>query len=129
MSEQTAKQKFQIIEINIEGAGSHITATKTTETDHDEIIGVVIFKNGGTHGHGTLGLKIAEEEIFPENFHADIITLNSEDKNITLKDVLWPVSKVGKGSQIKIDYKEPKDGSGGKIWLYLLAKQSEDREG
>jgi hypothetical protein len=123
MNNQVIKQKFQIIEINIQGAGNEVILSKATETDHDEIIGVVLFKDGGSHGHGTLGLKIAGEEIFPHNFHADIITLNSENKNIVLKDVIWPVKKQGKGSVIQIEYREPSNGSAGKLWLYLVAKK------
>lgn len=123
MSNQVIKQKFQIIEINILGAGSVVNLSKATETDHDEIIGVVLFKDGGSHGHGTFGLKIAGDEIFPDSFHADIVTLDSENKNIVLKDVLWPVKKQGKGSVIEIEYREPANGSAGKMWLYLVAKK------
>lgn len=123
MSNQVIKQKFQIIEIDIQGAGSVVKLSKATETDHDEIIGVVLFKDGGTHGHGTFGLKIDGDEIFPDNFHADIVTLDSENKNIVLKDVLWPVQKQGKGSVIEIEYREPSNGSSGKLWLYLIAKK------
>ena len=123
MNNQVTKQKFQIIEINIQGGGNEVILSKATETDHDEIIGVVLFKDGGSHGHGTLGLKIAGEEIFPHNFHADIVTLNSENKNIVLKDVIWPVKKLGKGSVIQIEYREPANGSAGKLWLYLVAKK------
>ena len=119
----TTKQKFQIIEIDIPGAGNEVLLSKVTEADHDEIIGVAIYKNGGSHGHGTFGLRIAGEEIFPDVFHADIITLNSQNKNIVLNDVLWPVQKEGKGSQIQIEYHEPAEGTSGKIWLYLVAKK------
>jgi len=101
MSVQIIKQKFQIIEIDIQGAGSVVKLSKATETDHDEIIGVVLFKDAGTHGHGTFGLKIDGDEIFPDNFHADIVTLNYENKNIVLKDGLWSVHKQGKGSVIR----------------------------
>lgn len=123
MNNQVAKQKFQVIEIDIPGAGSEVNLSKVTEADHDEITGVAIFKNGGKHGHGTFGLRIAGEEIFPDNFHADLITLDAENKNIVLKDVAWPVSKTGKGSQVIIKYKEPQDGVAGKIFLYLFAKK------
>lgn len=123
MNSQVIKQKFQIVEINIQGAGSVVNLSKATETDHDEIIGVALFKIGGSHGHGTFGLKIAGDEIFPDDFHADIITLNSENKNIVLKDVFWPVQKQGKGSVIQIEYREPANGSSGKLWLYLVAKK------
>jgi hypothetical protein len=125
MHQPEIKQKFQIIEIDISGAGNEVNLSKTTETDHDEIIGVAIFKNGGSHGHGTLGLKIAGEEIFPDDFHTDIITLDAKNKNIVLKDVLWPTKKIGKGSIIQIEYKEPSNGSSGKLYLYLLAKKVE----
>ncbi len=123
MSVQIIIQKFQIIEIDIQGAGSVVKLSKATETDHDEIVGVVLFKNAGSHGHGTFGLKIDGDEIFPDNFHADIVTLNYENKNIVLKDVLWPVHKQGKGSVINIEYREPSNGSAGKLWLYLVAKK------
>lgn len=123
MSNQVIKHKFQIIEINIQGAGKEVVLSKVTETDHDEIIGVALFKDGGSHGHGTLGLKIAGDEIFPDNFHADIITLDAENKNIVLKDVLWPLQKQGKGSAVQIEYREPVNGSAGKLWLYLVAKK------
>jgi hypothetical protein len=122
------KQKFQVIELGITGAGSEVSLSKTTEVDHDEIIGVALYKNGGTHGHGTLKLKIDGEEIFPQGSHADIIMLDGNDKNIVLKDVLWPVSVKGKGSTIQIEYKEPEDGGSGKIWLYLLANQYQNKE-
>lgn len=122
-SNTVIKHKFQIIEINVQGAGNEVILSKATETDHDEIIGVVLFKDGGSHGHGTFGLKIAGDEIFPDSFHADIITLDSANKNIVLKDVLWPVQKPGKGSVIQIEYREPANGSAGKLWLYLIAKK------
>lgn len=120
----TTRNKFQIIEIEIQNPGSEVMLSKATEADHDEIVGVALFKNGGSHGHGTLGLKIAGDEVFPDNFHADIVTLNAENKNIVLKDVIWPVKKPGKGSVIQINYKEPQDGSAGKLWLYLIAQKN-----
>lgn len=123
--QQIIKQKFQIIRIDISGAGSEVHLSKTTEVDHDEIIGVALFKNGGSHGHGTLGLKIAGGEIFQDDFHADIITLDAKNKGIVLKDVLWPTNKAGKGSVIQIEYKEPSDGTSGKLFLYLLTKKIE----
>jgi hypothetical protein len=123
MNNQIIKQKFQIIEIDIPGAGSEVNLSKATEADHDEITGVAIFKNGGTHGHGTLGLRIAGDEIFPDSFHAGIVTLDAANKNIVLKDVVWPVSKAGKGSQVIIKYKEPQDGAAGMLYLYLLASK------
>jgi hypothetical protein len=123
MSAEVIKQKFQLIPLDIKSAGSVVPLSKSTEVDHDEIIGVALYKNGGEHGHGTLKLKIDGEEIFPEKFHADIILLNGQDKNIVLKDVLWPVSVKGKGSTIQIEYKEPEDGGSGTMWLYLVAKQ------
>jgi hypothetical protein len=117
------KHKFQIIEINIPGAGHEVLLSKVTEADHDEITGVAIYKDGGSHGHGTFGLRIAGDEIFPDAFHACIVTLDSENKNIVLGDVLWPVKKPGKGSQIQVQYREPADGAAGKLWLYLIAKK------
>lgn len=126
MHKPNIKQKFKIIEIAVQGPGSEVNLSVATEVGHDEIIGVALFKIGGTHGHGTLGLRIAGDEIFPDDFHADIITLNSENKNIVLKDVLWPVQKPGKGSVVQIEYKEPPGGSQGKLWLYLLAKEIND---
>ena len=126
---QVKRQKFQIIEIDIAKAGSAVALSKTTETDHDNIIGVALLKKGGKHGSGTFSLKIDGDEIFPNAFHADIITLNNEDKNITLKDVLWPVNKPGSGSTIQLEYKEPANGTSGKMWLYLLAEKLESTEG
>lgn len=123
MSNQVIKHKFQIIEIDIPAAGREVILSKVTETDHDEIIGVALYKDGGSHGHGTLGLKIAGDEIFPDEFHASIITLDSNNTNIVLSNVLWPVKKQGKGSQIQIEYREPSNGSAGKLWLYLIAKK------
>lgn len=117
------KHKFQIIEIDIPGPSREVLLSKVTEADHDEITGVVLFKDGGSHGHGTFGLKIDNDEIFPDKFHADIITLNSENKNIVLSNVIWPVKKNGKGSQIQIEYREPANGAAGKLWLYLIAKK------
>ncbi len=122
------KQKFQPIELDIGGAGAEISLSKTTEVDHDEIIGVAIYKNGGNHGHGTLKLKIAGKEIFPQGFHTDLIMFDGSYKNNVLKDILRPVSVEGKGSTIQIDYKEPEDGDSGKIWLYLLANQYQNKE-
>lgn len=129
MSHTVEKQKFQIIEINIPGASATVDLSKTTEVDHDKIIGVALFKNGGNHGHGTFGLKIAGDEIFPDEFHADIITLNAENHNIVLNDVLWPTKKTGKGSIIDIEYREPANGANGKLYLYLLAKKYEQQDG
>ena len=125
MNHTVERQKFQIIELDIPAAGATVDLSKTTEVDHDKIVGVALFKNGGNHGHGTLGLKIAGEEIFPDEFHADIITLDAENHNIVLNDVLWPTKQVGKGSIIQIEYKEPSNGASGKIYLYLLAKKIE----
>jgi hypothetical protein len=119
------KPKFQIIEIDIPGAGATVTLSKTTEVDHEEILGVALFKNGGSHGHGNFGLKIAGEEVFPDNFHAGIITLDAENYNIVLKDITWPTKKKGKGSIIQIEYREPSNGAGGKIYLYLFANKLE----
>lgn len=128
MAVEEKKQKFQIIEINIDKAGSLVSFSKTTETDHDTIVGVALFRKGGLHGSGTLSLKIDSEEIFPSLFHADIITLNREDKNIVFKNIVWPVNKIAKGSPIQFEYKEPEDGSGGTMWLYLLAEKINVKE-
>jgi hypothetical protein len=119
----SVKHKLQIIEINIPGPGSEVRLSKVTETDHDEIVGVVLFKKSGTHGHGRFGLRIAGDEIFQDQFHAGMITYCSDNNNVVLSDVIWPVNKQGKGSQIEIEYKEPENGSAGKIWLYLIAKK------
>lgn len=124
MGDQTTKHKFQIIEIDIPGAGREVLLSKVTEADHDEIVGVAIYRDGGAHGYGTLGLKIAGEEIFNDKFHAFIISLHSGHKNIVLGNVLWPVQVQGKGSQIRIEYKEPAGGAAGKLWLYLMAKKA-----
>ncbi len=129
MSHTVEKQKFQIIGTDIPGAGATVNLSKTTEVDHDEITGVALFKIGGSHGHGTFGLKIAGDEIFPDEFHADIITLDADDHNIVLNDILWPTKQVGKGSIIQIEYKEPSNGASGKIYLYLLARKIEQLDG
>jgi hypothetical protein len=123
MDNQVIKQKFQIIDIDIPGAGSEVNISKVTEADHDEITGVAIYKNGGKHGYGTIGLRIAGDEIFSEDFHAGNIMFNADNKNIVLKDVVWPVKEAGKGSQVIIKYKEPQDGAAGKMYLYLFAKK------
>lgn len=123
MGSQSIKRKFQIIPIAVKGAGTLNQVATTTENSHDRVTGLALFKLGGAHGHGTLHLKIAGQEIFPQGFHADLLTLKADDKNLVLKDVIWPVDIEAKGSSIQLEYKEPEGGEAGKLWLYLFTTE------
>ncbi len=121
---------LQIIEINITGADQLISFETQSRTDMKDIIGIALINpNPLTSGHGTLRLRIGDEEILPNGFHADIISkFNPKEVttkvNFAFKDYIFPVKIEAKGKPVKIDYTEPQDGNSGKLYLYLLGVKS-----
>lgn len=123
-------EKQQIIEIAIPGAGQMVSFDTDTLTSMHELIGVALINpNPKTAGHGTLRLRIGDSEILPGNFHADLITkFNHGEVNAKVefgfKEYIFPVNTEAKGKPARITYIEPLDGGAGKIYLYLLGKNS-----
>ena len=126
--EETERQ--QIIEIAIPGAGKMVSFETDTLTSMHDIIGIALINpNPKTAGHGTLRLRIGDEEILPNEFHADLIAkLNHQFVDAKLefgfKEYIFPVNIRAHGRPVKISYTEPSDGGSGKLYLYLLGKNN-----
>lgn len=124
--EETDRQ--QIIRIPISGAGQLVSFETASLTGMHDIIGIgLINPNPVTAGHGTLRLRIGDEEILPTAFHADLISKFSHryvttDLEFGFKEYLFPVKVSAKGKPVKISYVEPSDGGSGSLYLYLLGK-------
>ena len=118
--------KLQIIEIEIPEAGKETSFDVETPTGMHEIIGVAMINpNPKAAGHGTLRLRIGDEEILPVNFHADMAAkfesrFVDTKLNFGFKHHIFPVKVKAGGRPAKITYTEPSDGGTGKLYLYLL---------
>lgn len=123
-------EKQQIIEIVIPGAGQMVSFDTDTLTSVHEIIGMALINpNPKTAGHGTLRLRIGDSEIFPADFHADLIAKYNHGEvdakvEFGFREYIFPVKSEAKGKAVRINYTEPADGSSGKLYLYLLGKNN-----
>ncbi len=123
-------EKQQIIEITIPGAGQMVSFDTDTLTSMHDVIGIALINpNPKTAGHGTLRLRIGDKEILPSGFHADLITkYNHGDVDAKVefgfKEYIFPVKTEAKGKPVRINYTEPSNGSNGKLFLYLLGKNT-----
>jgi hypothetical protein len=118
--------KIQIIEIEIPKDGSLVSLEKESLINMKEIIGVAMINPAPkASGHGRLRLRIGDEEIFPPEFHADIISkFNSRyvgtRLNFGFKHYIFPLKVKAEGKPVKISYQGPPDGGSGKLYLYLF---------
>jgi hypothetical protein len=126
--EETDRQ--HVIEIPISGAGQLASFETASLTGMHDIIGIgLINPNPTTAGHGTLRLRIGDEEILPNGFHANMISKFSHrfvttDTEFGFKEYLFPTKVQAKGRPVKIEYTEPTDGGSGSLFLYLLGKSN-----
>jgi hypothetical protein len=118
--------KFQVIEIEIPKDGSLVSFEKETLTSIKEIIGIAMINpSPKKSGHGNLRLRIGDQEIFPPEFHADMVSKFDSryvdtKLNFGFKHYIFPVKVRAEGKPVKISYREPSDGGSGKLYLYLL---------
>lgn len=120
--------RYQVIEIPVPGAGQTVSFDVETFTEVHEIIGIALVNpNPLTMGHGTLRLRIGDEEILPDKFHADLVSKFNQ-RSVTTKlefgfrDYIFPVKVRAQGRPARIQYTEPSDGGKGSLFLYLLGK-------
>lgn len=122
--------KLQIIEIPIPGAGQPVSFEIQSLTSMYNVLGIAIVNpTPKDSGHGTLRLRIGDDEIFPNEFHVDLITrFNPSHVNTKMdfgfKQHVFPTKVKAKGKPVKVNYVEPADGGSGKLHLYLLGKKS-----
>ena len=118
--------KLQIIEIEIPKGGSEVTFDVDSLTSMEQVLGIALINpNPDKAGHGTLKLRIGDEEILPDGFSADLISkFSSRFVNTRLKfafkHYIFPTQVRAKGKPVKVAYTEPTDGNTGKLYLYLL---------
>jgi hypothetical protein len=126
--EETDRQ--QIIEIPVPGVGQTVSFDVETLTEVQDIIGVALVNPAPlTCGHGTLRLRIGDEEIFPNGFHADLISKYIHRQVTTklefgFKEYIFPLQVKAQGKPARIQYTEPADGGKGSLFLYLLGKNN-----
>jgi hypothetical protein len=120
----------QIIEIPISGPGQLTSFETASLTDMHEITGIALINpNPAAAGHGTLRLRIGDNEILPNGFHAGLIAKYSHRYVSTkvefgFKEYILPVKTKAEGKPVKITYTEAGDGGNGRLYLYLLGKKS-----
>lgn len=122
----TDTERIQIIDINIPKAGKQVIFDTETISSVDEIIGIAIINpNPKQAGHGTLKLRIGDDEILPAGFHVDLISKFKQEQVDTkiefgFREYLLPVKTKAQGKPVRIHYSEPSDGGAGKLHLYLF---------
>lgn len=118
----------QIIEIPVPGAGQLVSFDTETLTGMQDIIGIALINPDPlSAGHGTMRLRVGDEEIFPNGFHTGLISKFSQRFVSTrlefgFKEYIFPVQVKAQGRPVRIDYTEPADGGKGALFLYLLGK-------